>query len=218
MKKGRCGTMTHDYKRNTARRPSSSALARPARTRSWVNALNATAPGSSFASCAAWTMSSSARCLCIWVLDDYGTHKHPQGQGLAAASSSFRGALHPSRPAPARLNFVESMVCRTDLQAHPPRHFSSARRPQAGHRRVPRRLETSNPRPFVWTATVESIARNCRGARQTLEQIQPACTRPRHPQTQKITVRVNPRTLALGGRLQKLHAPVEKPIEKEFGP
>ena len=33
-----------------------------------------------------------------------------------------------------------------------------------------------NPRPFVWTATVESIMAKLAGCRQTLEQIQPGCT------------------------------------------
>jgi transposase len=33
-----------------------------------------------------------------------------------------------------------------------------------------------NPRPFVWTATVESIVAKLARCRQTLEQIQPGCT------------------------------------------
>jgi hypothetical protein len=36
-----------------------------------------------------------------------------------------------------------------------------------------------DPRPFVWTATVESIQAKLSGCRQTLEQIQPGCTAPR---------------------------------------
>jgi hypothetical protein len=35
------------------------------------------------------------------------------------------------------------------------------------------------PRPFVWTATVESITAKLSRCRQTLEQIQPGCTLPR---------------------------------------
>jgi len=37
----------------------------------------------------------------------------------------------------------------------------------------------SDPKPFVWTATVESIMKNLSHCRQTLEQIQPGCTQPR---------------------------------------
>lgn len=36
-----------------------------------------------------------------------------------------------------------------------------------------------NPKPFVWTATVESIQKKLARCRQTLEQIQPGCTQPR---------------------------------------
>jgi hypothetical protein len=33
-----------------------------------------------------------------------------------------------------------------------------------------------DPKPFVWTATVESIVEKLRGCRQTLEQIKPGST------------------------------------------
>jgi len=36
-----------------------------------------------------------------------------------------------------------------------------------------------NPKPFVWTATVDSIQEKLSRCRQTLEQIQPGCTLPR---------------------------------------
>src|SRR5437867_3340834 len=35
------------------------------------------------------------------------------------------------------------------------------------------------PKPFIWTATVESIQTKLARCRQTLEQIQPGCTLPR---------------------------------------
>jgi hypothetical protein len=35
------------------------------------------------------------------------------------------------------------------------------------------------PRPFVWTATVDSILAKLAHCRQTLEQIQPGCTLPK---------------------------------------
>jgi hypothetical protein len=35
------------------------------------------------------------------------------------------------------------------------------------------------PKPFVWTATVESIVEKLSRCRQTLEGIQPGCTLPR---------------------------------------
>ena len=36
-----------------------------------------------------------------------------------------------------------------------------------------------NPKPFVWTATVESIVTKLARCRQTMEQIQPGCTAPK---------------------------------------
>jgi hypothetical protein len=36
-----------------------------------------------------------------------------------------------------------------------------------------------NPKPFVWTATVDSIVAKLARCRQTLEQIQPGCTLPK---------------------------------------
>jgi hypothetical protein len=35
------------------------------------------------------------------------------------------------------------------------------------------------PNPFIWTATVESIVDKLARCRQTLDQIQPGCTRPK---------------------------------------
>jgi len=36
-----------------------------------------------------------------------------------------------------------------------------------------------NPKPFVWTATVDSIVEKLSRCRQTLERIHPGCTLPR---------------------------------------
>ncbi len=36
-----------------------------------------------------------------------------------------------------------------------------------------------NPKPFVWTATLDSIVAKLARCRQTLEQIQPGCTAPK---------------------------------------
>ena len=41
----------------------------------------------------------------------------------------------------------------------------------------------NDPKPFVWTATVESIVEKLRRCKQTLERIKPGCTRPRMRKT-----------------------------------
>ena len=45
-----------------------------------------------------------------------------------------------------------------------------------------------NPKPFVWTATVESIQEKLNRCRQTLEQIQPGCTSPKSRKRKKSAV------------------------------
>jgi hypothetical protein len=42
-----------------------------------------------------------------------------------------------------------------------------------------------NPRPYIWTATVDSIVAKLSRCRQTLEQIQPGCTLPRSRKKKK---------------------------------
>jgi hypothetical protein len=42
-----------------------------------------------------------------------------------------------------------------------------------------------DPKPFVWTATVESILEKLSRCRQTLEKIQPGCTLPRSRKKKK---------------------------------
>jgi hypothetical protein len=52
-----------------------------------------------------------------------------------------------------------------------------------------------NPKPFVWTATVESIQQKLSRCRQTLEQILPGCTQPRAKEKQRNRCPVNSWTL-----------------------
>ena len=42
-----------------------------------------------------------------------------------------------------------------------------------------------DPKPFVWTATVESIQEKLTRCRQTLEQIKPGCTSPKSRKQKK---------------------------------
>jgi hypothetical protein len=50
-------------------------------------------------------------------------------------------------------------------------------------------LKTWNekPKPFVWTATVESIQEKLTRCRRTPEQIQPGCTSPKRRKSKKMT-------------------------------
>jgi len=43
----------------------------------------------------------------------------------------------------------------------------------------------TNPKPFIWTATVDSIVEKLSRCKQTLEKIQPGCTLPRSRKAKK---------------------------------
>ena len=46
-------------------------------------------------------------------------------------------------------------------------------------------LWNENPKPFVWTATVDSIVEKLKRCRQTLQQIKAGCTLPRSRKNQQ---------------------------------
>jgi hypothetical protein len=46
-----------------------------------------------------------------------------------------------------------------------------------------------DPKPFVWTATVESITEKLSRCRRTLEKIQPGCTSPRRRKRERPELR-----------------------------
>jgi hypothetical protein len=50
------------------------------------------------------------------------------------------------------------------------------------------RAWNENPKPFVWTATIESIQEKLSRCRRTLEQIQPGCTSPKTRKRKKAAV------------------------------
>jgi len=45
-----------------------------------------------------------------------------------------------------------------------------------------------NPKPFVWTATVNSIQEKLSRCRQTLEEIHPGCTLPRRKKRKGLSI------------------------------
>src|SRR5437868_4082433 len=52
-----------------------------------------------------------------------------------------------------------------------------------------------HPKPFVWTATVESIQENLTRCRRTLEQIKPGCTSPKSQKAEEMNCLVISQTL-----------------------
>ena len=135
LKKGRCGTMTHDYKRNGT----TTLFAA-------LNALEGTVIGTcyprhrniEFRKFLRQTRSRASRRSCDihLILDNYGTHKHPKRAELARQASALSPALHPDLRVVAQLG--RALVSQPHRQAHSPRQLRPVSGPDCRHHRVHR--------------------------------------------------------------------------------
>jgi transposase len=170
LKKGRCGTMTHDYKRNgTTTLFAALELAQGkvigqcyARHRhqeflKFLKRLDAEFP---------------IEMKLHMVLDNYGTHKHPKVKGWLQRHPCF--VLHFIPTSSSWLNLIERWFGELTGKRIRRGIFVS----------VPALIAAideylmawnENPKPLVWTATVESIVEKLARCKQTLEKIQPGC-------------------------------------------
>lgn len=183
MKKGRCGTMTHDYKRNGT----TTLLAalellqgrvigqcyerhRHQEFLRFLRRLDEQFPGN---------------VTLHLVMDNYGTHKHPQTVAWLKRHPRFISHFVPTSSS--WLNLVERWFGELTAKRVRRGSFLSVDDLQKA---IIDFLNAWNdkPRPFVWTATVESIQAKLSRCRQTLEQIQPACTQPRTRKRKKSSV------------------------------
>lgn len=174
IKKGRCGTMTHDYKRNGTttlfaaletlqgkvigqcyQRHRHQELLRFLRT------LDNQFPG---------------KVPLHLIMDNYGTHKHENVRAWLKRHPRF--VLHFVPTSSSWLNLVERWFGALDDKAIRRGVFRSVEDLKAS---IEAFLTAWNkdPKPFVWTATVESIVEKLSRCRRTLEKIQPGCTSPR---------------------------------------
>jgi len=174
LKKGRLGTMTHDYKRHgttclfAALEVLQGKVIGQCFTRhrhqeflKFLRRLDAEFPG---------------EITLHLVMDNYGTHKHPNVQ--AWLKRHPRCVPHFVPTSSSWLNLVERWFGELTVKAVRRGSFTSVADLQSA---ITGFLEVwnENPRPFVWTATVESIQAKLARCRQTLEQIKPGCTAPR---------------------------------------
>jgi len=180
LKKGRCGTMTHDYKRNgTTTLFAALELAEGkvigqcyARHRhqeflKFLKRLDAEFP---------------VEMKLHLVMDNYGTHKHPKVRGWLQRHPRFVPHFIPTSSS--WLNLIERwfgeltgkrirrgvFVSVADLVAAIEDYLA---------------VWNTNPKPLVWTATVASIVEKLAGCKQTLEKIKPGCTLPRSRKTRR---------------------------------
>jgi len=174
LKKGRCGTMTHDYKRNgTTTLFAALEIAQGkvvgqcyARHRhqefiKFLNRLNEEFPG---------------EVKLHLVMDNYGTHSHPRVQSWLKKHPRFVAHFIPTSSS--WLNLVERWFGELTGKRIRRGVFVSVQDLIDAIQEY-MTVWNQDPKPFVWTATVESIVEKLKGCRQTLEQIKPGCTAPR---------------------------------------
>lgn len=178
MKKGRCGTMTHDYKRHgtttlfAALEPLQGRVVGQCYERhrhqeflKFLKRLDQEFPGT---------------IPLHLVLDNYGTHKHPRVRSWLNRHPRFVPHFVPTSSS--WLNLVERWFGELTSKRIRRGAFVSV---DDLKKAIEEFMAAWNehPKPFVWTATVESIVDKLSRCRQTLEKIQPGRTLPRRRKT-----------------------------------
>ena len=174
IKKGRGGTMTHDYKRHgtttlfAALEVLSGRVVGQCHERHrhqeflrFLRRLDREFPG---------------KTPLHLVLDNYGTHKHAHVRTWLKRHPRF--VCHFVPTSSSWLNLVERWF--GELTSKRIRRDSFGSVPEL-KQAIDEFLAAWNekPKPFVWTATVDSIVAKLARCRQTLEKIDPGCTLPR---------------------------------------
>jgi len=180
LKKGRCGTMTHDYKRNgtTTLFAALEVLQgqvigqcyerhRHQEFLRFLRRLDQEFPG---------------EVPLHLVMDNYGTHKHPRVQAWIKRHPRFIPHFVPTSSS--WLNLVERWFGELTSKRVRRGSFCSVKDLQNAIMEF-LAVWNENPKPFVWTATLESIQEKLSRCRQTLEQIEPGCTQPRRRKAKK---------------------------------
>lgn len=171
LKKGRCGTMTHDYKRH-----GTTTLFAALET------LQGKVIGRCYQRHRHQEFLKFLRTLeeefpgdlpLHLIVDNYGTHKHPKVQSWLKRHPRF--VLHFVPTSSSWLNLVERWFRELDDKAIRRGVFPSVNELKAA---IDAFLLAWNddPKPFVWTATVEAIVEKLSRCRQTLEIIKPGST------------------------------------------
>jgi len=174
LKKGRCGTMTHDYKRNgtTTLFAALDVLQgkvigdchqrhRHQEFLKFLRRIDREFPG---------------HAPLHLVVDNYGTHGTVEVKAWLKKHSRF--VLHFVPTSCSWLNLIERWFAELTNKRIRRDSFLSVADLTAAIEDFLAAWNTS-PKPFVWTATVDSIVAKLARCRQTLEQIQPGCTVPK---------------------------------------
>jgi len=154
IKRGRCGTMTHDYKRNGT----TSLFAA-------LNVLDGTVIGNCYARHRHQEFLKFLRCLdrefptgktLHLILDNYGTHKHPNVKAWLENHPRFE--LHFTPTSSSWLNLIESWFAQLSRKQLQRGAFVSV---EDLEDTIDEFIAVHNedPKPFVWTAKVDDILR-----------------------------------------------------------
>ena len=166
LKKGRCGTMTHDYKRNGTTTLFAalsvlhgtviSACMNRHRHQEWIKFLKVI------------DEQTPAELDLHLIVDNYATHKHPKV--LAWLKRHRRFHMHFTPTSSSWLNMVERWF----------REITDKRIRRGVFRSVPELIEAidsyviehnRDPKPFVWTAKAEQILAKVKRARDILDKM-----------------------------------------------
>ena len=174
LKRGRCGTMTHDYKRNgtttlfAALNILDGKVVGECHTRhrhqEWLRFLRRL------------DREFPSRLKLHLVMDNYGTHKEPHVQRWLKKHPRF--VCHFVPTSSSWLNLVERWF--RELTDKAIRRGSFVSVPDL-KRSIDEFLTAWNddPKPFIWTATVEQMIEKIGRARAKMEQFKPGSTLPR---------------------------------------
>ena len=178
LKKGRCGTMTHDYKRNGTTTLFAALEVAEGKVIGQCYARHRHQEFVKFLQHLDDEFPSNLKLHVI--MDNYGTHKHPRVQSWLNRHSRFIPHFIPTSSS--WLNLVERWFGELTGKRLRRGVFVSVNDLKGA---IEEFLEAWNtePKPFVWTATVDSIVEKLSRCRQTLENIKPGCTRPRMRKT-----------------------------------
>jgi transposase len=174
LKKGRCGTMTHDYKRNG--------------TTTLFAALDLL-QGKVIGDChkrhrhqeflkflRRLDREFSGKQSLHLVMDNYGTHGHADVKAWLGRHPRF--VIHYVPTSCSWLNLIERWFAElTNKRIRRDSFLSVDDLIIAINEFLT--AWNDNPKLFIWTATVDSIVEKLARCRQTLEQIQPGCTAPK---------------------------------------
>ena len=174
LKKGRCGTMTHDYKRNGTTTLFAALSMLDGKV---IGQCVPRHRHQEFLKFLRRLDNEFPEPLALHlVLDNYGTHQTPQVKQWLARHPRF--VCHFIPTSSSWVNLVERWFGELTRQAVRRGAFVSVKD-------LIQAIEAflaawnEHPKPFVWTAKVEDIIKKIERARAKLESIEPGCTLPR---------------------------------------